>query len=460
MIIAAERITTASGPHAVADHVLRGRDNEAIVLLQGVEADLEDMVRDARAHGQQGAKYAIRHYHVDPAEPMSREQMFVALKMTADEFSFDAERVVVVEHHKLRQGGAGYDVHWHWLAPEVDPIRGRTLDAHWMRPRQEKLSRTIEVRLGHASVRGRWSQAVVESLRHEGMDDIADVLVERGLTTGERPRSAYSKSARQSAKRLGMSMPDIKAHVTAAWEQADGYKALSAALRAYETPLELAPGDKPGTWVVYALCPGGPVAFVGALDRLLRLPRAAVAKRMAAVEDLTFELTPDPELPPVPGGANKGEHHHGGTEQAPTMGHRGRPGDPGWQYRPEGGEGDRPQGANANRLRNTVLGDDGGAADRVVGAARPAVGGGDDQGRRHPRLAGAGRRGTGPDGAADGRYRVEARYAQRALTGRVDDGRLARLRDLTVRLDSPVPVVRAVAVSPFDPLEGQSMTSP
>ena len=154
MIIQATRVAAADGARALAAHVLRGRKNEHIELVRGCEDDLGDMVGDARAHG---AKYAIRHYSISPEEPASREDALEIVADLAAEFGFDPGRAVVVEHRKPRAGGAGFELHWHAIAPEIDPVRRRVLDAHWMRPRHEKIARIAEIRLGHALVAGRWN---------------------------------------------------------------------------------------------------------------------------------------------------------------------------------------------------------------------------------------------------------------------------------------------------------------
>ena len=52
MILRAARIAAVSGHAATADHVFAGGANQAIHLLQGCPADLQDMVRDAAAAGR------------------------------------------------------------------------------------------------------------------------------------------------------------------------------------------------------------------------------------------------------------------------------------------------------------------------------------------------------------------------------------------------------------------------
>jgi hypothetical protein len=288
MIIGATRIATASGAGAVGTHVFSGPQNEAIELVQGTRADLDDMVRDAEVHG---AKYAIRHYAISPEQAMSREQALEIVRDLGREFGFDPVRAVVVEHQKPRQDGAGHDRHWHALVPEVDPVRGRVLDAHWMRARHEKVSRVAELRLGHDQVSGRWNAAVARALRADGRDDLADRVAE--MARGDRPRGAYTSDRRQIAQRQGRSMPEMKAAVADAWQRADSPRSFAAALT--DQGLALRPGERPGVWIVEASGDDGQPVLVGAVDRLVRERRAAVAERLGALPDAPAPRQPDPE---------------------------------------------------------------------------------------------------------------------------------------------------------------------
>jgi hypothetical protein len=273
VIIAATRITTSSGAEAVAAHVFAGTANESIEVLQGCPADLEDMVRDAEAHG---AKYAIRHYAISPAEEMTRAEAIRVVQALAHEFGFDLARVVLIEHEKRRQGDGGYERHWHALVPEVDPVHGRVLDSHWMRPRQEKISRTAEVRLGHRVVTGRWNAAVEKALRKGDLHDVADRVVTLGKA--DRPRAAYSSDSHQLAQRRGVSLPEARQAVAEVWRAADSASAFAVALQ--ESGLTLRQGDKAGIWVIEAVGSDGEPVTVGAVDRLVREKRAHVAARL------------------------------------------------------------------------------------------------------------------------------------------------------------------------------------
>lgn len=286
MIIAASRIATASGAGAVGSHVFTGPKNESIELVRGARADLDDMVSDAREHD---AKYAIRHYKIAPAQATTRGQALGIVAALGQEFGFDPERAVVVEHEKPRAGGKGFDRHWHAMVPEVDPERGRVLDSHWMRARHEKVSRVAEFELGHDQVRGRWNKAVERALRADNRDELADRVA--SLAEGDRPREAFTAQRQQAAERAGLSLPEAKAAVADAWQRADGGRSFAVALA--EHGLTVRRGERNCAWIVEGRdAEGGPV-LVGAVHRLAGTKKGEAAAKLA---DLAAAPEAAPEM--------------------------------------------------------------------------------------------------------------------------------------------------------------------
>ena len=295
MIIQSARLGVAVDLAALVRHVFAGPANEAITVLHGAAEDLGVMRRDAAAAGR---KYALRHFKISPEAATSPAEAARVMRDLAGEFGFAPERCVVVEHRKKRAGGAGYEKHWHLLVPEWDPVRRRVLDSHWMRPRQEKIARLAELRLGHAPVTGRWNAAVARALEQEGRP-VEAAKVAR-LADGPRPRAAYGARRHQATARRGVSLPEARLLVKAAWERSDDAVAFAAALA--PSGLTLRPGDKAGIWLVEATSGPAPV-LVGALHRLLRQTKRAVAARMLAAAPLPAPAAPMPNarrhrLPP------------------------------------------------------------------------------------------------------------------------------------------------------------------
>ncbi|MDF2094953.1 LPD7 domain-containing protein [Aquibaculum arenosum] len=273
MIIKSTRIRAESGPKAVATHVLRGKDNERVTRLSGAEPLLADAVADARAWQR---RYALRHFSVNPDAPLERREAVAVFQALAEEFGFDLERCLIVEHNKPRARDTGFGRHWHLLVPEVDPLTGHVLSSSHSYLRQEKIARRAELSFGHRLTRGRHNTAVVAALEAEGHPHPAQCLVEAGLTGGALAQAAYTTDQHQAAKRQGISLPEARAAVKVAWAASDSAETLKAALS--EQSLAIAPGDKPGTWIITH----SNGRILGALHRFAGVRKAAVSQRMKA----------------------------------------------------------------------------------------------------------------------------------------------------------------------------------
>lgn len=291
MIITSSRIKTSSGHKAVANHVLRGRDNERIITLSGGEYRLENAIEDAKRWGR---AYGIRHFTINPAESISREQAAEVLKNLADEFQFDPSAATVIEHQKPRADGQAHDRHWHVLLPEVNPITGSVMTSSHTYARQEKVARIAEIQFGHTVTPGRHNRAVVQALRQEGRLEIAEKLELAGIMQAPLPQSAFTAEQHQEAKRKGLDIPAAKAVVKDAWQRSDSAKALSAALA--EHGLTISQGDKKDTWILT----DDEGRFLGALHRLAGVRKGQVSQRMQEAPTHENSSFPQPKRQPGP----------------------------------------------------------------------------------------------------------------------------------------------------------------
>lgn len=305
MIIGATRIRAGAGHQRLSAHVWRGAGNDSVTTMRGTEADLEDMNLTATSAGR---RYAIRHYHLSPGEPMSDAEALELMERIAAEFGFRAEAAVVVRHGKARRtrhdpilGSQGFDTHWHVLAPEVDPVTMRVLDSSWMYPRQELLAREAELRLLHQVVKGRWNTSVGVELEARGEHEAASRLRAAGVEEGWPAYAAYSSRQRRLLERRHRShkgdpldLPSLVQALGRCWAtHAIDRPALDAALRRQglrlrhaEEPVgdradgaELAPAPPTTSvgWVVDAWDGRRKQAYVlGAAHQLLREPRNRV----------------------------------------------------------------------------------------------------------------------------------------------------------------------------------------
>lgn len=283
MMINETRCAT-SGGHVAATrgHVFTGKDNEEIHVLQGSAAELDDMVADAKIGG---SMYAIRHFTISPEVEMTRDEMQWTLDQLGQTYNFDPADAVIVEHQKPRAGGAGYDRHWHVLAPEYDIEVGRIMKSSKSHQIDERIARDTERRFGHPMVVGANQITVadwIEKRGNEGDKDFAQQLRQAYEDRGQ-PRSSFTKDAFQAAKRRGLSLTECRAEIKELWTQADGGKAFKNALESNGYALDR--GEKKGVWLVQK---DGQI--VGALDRLVKEMRADVAERLDGVQPTSQQI--------------------------------------------------------------------------------------------------------------------------------------------------------------------------
>ncbi len=285
MIIKSERVATSASRTGLADHLFRGRENSAIIVLRGSERDLADLFRDARQHG---ARYGVRHWIIAPLQPATREQVFCIVDSLAREFRFDVSRAIVIEHAKVRATEEAFGRHWHLCVGEVNPADGKVLSSSHDRQRHEYVARQSEAALGHTFQLGAHHLSVLARLRRDGKNAIADALEASFPSNAdeEPPREAFTHSDHQMLKRDGIDLPAIRATVKAAWNATTDADSLRAALR--QSGLALMGGKKSGEWVIEA-----DGRFIGSLRRLSGARKADITRKMETGNDGTIERSPD-----------------------------------------------------------------------------------------------------------------------------------------------------------------------
>jgi hypothetical protein len=289
MIIKSYRTPTKYGHNRFRNHVFRGVENEEINLVQGVEQDAEDIFDEA---DREGRRYAIRHLIISPGEETSADEMMRIVRDLAEEFGFNPDTAVIVEHVKPRFGGTGFERHWHILVPDWDRDGdGRVLDTSHNFAKQEKISRLAEHRLGHRFIEGGGAhlQAVVAAM----MPDHREVALAlaAAFPGPVQPRFAFNHAEAQKAKRFGADLSEVRAIVRSAWRATLTVAELEAELEKHK--LKIAVGDKqPPVWVVTNL----------AGETLLRVTKAAhVTKAEVHIRlgEPNGRRTEDEQLEPV-----------------------------------------------------------------------------------------------------------------------------------------------------------------
>lgn len=226
------------------------------------------------------ATVAYHHISLSPSVPMTDDQRDDAVARILASLGAEDHAYVVWEHSGKDRRGGQTDTHYHVVLAHVGPA-GKALDDGRSFIRLEAVARSLEHDFDHDLTPSRRTAAVASELERAGRPDVATLI--RGEAPSEPPQAAMSSRQRARAERHGMSLPDVRVAVRAAWTTSDSPAALRAALA--EFGLGLAAGDKPGVWLVTT--ENGQT--LGALDRLSGQRRRTVQAHM---EEAAHE--PDP----------------------------------------------------------------------------------------------------------------------------------------------------------------------
>ena len=271
------RITTSGGAGAVLNHVLNGQDNEQITIISGSEFDVTTAMEDAQ---HAGVTYGLRHISIASKEIMTNEQRAKAVEVYCNEHNIRQSDIMLrVRHNKQRHEGAGDPDHEHLLIREYDPTRKRVLNCSNYKRINEKVSRILEVEFGHAIVKGKHNKAALRALEKDGKVEVVEKLLAAKIDVGKPAISSYSSDTHQNTKRNGMSMPELKAAVVAAFKS--------------DRPLEHLPSNilvSRGTkkWIAEAIREDGSKILIGSIDRITKSEDAAINAKLT---QKTMEIT-------------------------------------------------------------------------------------------------------------------------------------------------------------------------
>lgn len=286
---------TRRDSRALVNHLLKPPGTR-VEMFHTVAPTLSAAVADMElARDGSSADAAFLHVHLSPARDMLRDELRQAADIVVRHLGAEGHQVALVYHDKPRRGGEG-GTHAHLVVGRVGPD-GQVLPSGFEKIRVETACRIAEYELGEPPTLGRHHASGVMWLRANGRADVADWMEAAHGPDPEKPGSAASPDKRQGLERRGIDLSGARDVVRDAWDRSDGPEALQAALR--EQGLDVAPGDRKGVFVVRA----GDVE-IGALDRIIKEKRAAVAARMKG-----FEHAADPDPAPSPGSAGPDEGH-------------------------------------------------------------------------------------------------------------------------------------------------------
>jgi len=277
---------TRRDSRALVSHLLRDRGSR-VELFNSVAPNLSAAVEDMElARDGSSADAAFLHIHLSPARDMTRDELRQAADIVVRHLGADGHQAALVYHDKPRSSGEG-GTHAHLVLGRVGPD-GKVLESGFEKLRVETAMRIAEFELGEQPTLGRHHASGVKWLRANGRAYVADWMEAAHGPDPAKPGSAASPARRQGLARQGVDLSGVRDVVRDAWDRSDGPEALQASLR--EQGFDVVPGTKPGVFVVRA----GDVE-IGALDRIIKEKRAAVAARMKGFEHAPADPVPAPQ---------------------------------------------------------------------------------------------------------------------------------------------------------------------
>lgn len=220
------------------------------------------------------ATVACHHISISPRIRLTDEQVNEAVQRILAALGAEDHAYVLWQHSdKARATTDITDEHYHLVVSHIGPD-GRALRDSMSFVRLEAAARSLEVDFGEDLTPSRMTKSVVKELRRIGRDDVADMLT----VLPSSPTSSMSSKTRAKADRQGLDLPEAQAAVHTAWTTSDSPAAFRAALA--DSGFEIANGKRPG---VFVITKNG--IDVGALDRIVKEKRAAVAARMMKEEE-------------------------------------------------------------------------------------------------------------------------------------------------------------------------------
>jgi hypothetical protein len=213
VIIKSKRVKArGQAVNRLVTHLTNCDDNDAVDLLRGNAAQLQDRRNDALRFGRE---YAVRHWIIAPSLELSGDQLDEVVSRLGAEFGFDPELAVIWMHRKDRATD-GCSQHFHVLVAEVDPLSGKVMSSSRDYARHEKIAMLVCKVWGIPFVAGPHAQAAARALESDGLLKAEDVLQSQKFDHGR----SFSEQDHQIAKRQGFDLPRLRVLLTEALENA------------------------------------------------------------------------------------------------------------------------------------------------------------------------------------------------------------------------------------------------
>ncbi len=235
-----------SGYLELACHLASG-ENEKVTVI-GSRDVLDETILgalelfQATSNGSNCRKHLL-HVSVSPSPciEMSSADWEKTWRVYEEVNKLQKTAYIEIEHFKHGR------THRHRVYERVNAATGKAINLSWTYPKNEKVSRIMEVMLNHPITQGKHNKSVIIYLKKMGLKNVAAKLYAEGISRRNQTVAKYTHSESQMIKQ-GYNLDIIREHVADAWAQSDSPTSFKAALN--DKGYIMADGDKSGTPVI------------------------------------------------------------------------------------------------------------------------------------------------------------------------------------------------------------------
>ncbi|KJC50903.1 hypothetical protein UB31_11765 [Bradyrhizobium sp. LTSP849] len=163
------------------------------------------------------AEIALWHLYVSPRKTLTAAEVARVVDLVVTEFKVRDHPLMVFAHNDKPRAGGGAN-HLHLLMGHVSPITFRALDMRHHAPRLHKVMALAAYLIEGKAVPSRWQKSIIEALRADGNDHVADWLIDElgAVPVINAPR--MTDSMRRSAQAAGFPLAGFQSELERLWK--------------------------------------------------------------------------------------------------------------------------------------------------------------------------------------------------------------------------------------------------
>lgn len=163
------------------------------------------------------AEIAFWHLYVSPRKTLTAAEAAKVVDLVVTELKAHDHPLMVFAHNDKPRAGGGAN-HLHLLIGHVSPMTFRALDMRHHAPRLHKVMALAAYLIEGKAVPSRWQESIIEALRADGNDHVADWLIDELGVVPVIDAPRMTDSMRRSAQAAGFPLTGFQSGLKSLWK--------------------------------------------------------------------------------------------------------------------------------------------------------------------------------------------------------------------------------------------------